>query len=112
VNAAGQNRAARRGWDQRVREARAKYAEVPMPDGEPIKVYIPDGEKLAAFFTARQRGGITEALGVLIGEENATRLQEAALTIAAEQGDDRVPVTLWRELLSDLMDDLGMSNPE
>jgi hypothetical protein len=112
VNAAGQNRAARRGWDQRVREARAKYVEVPMPDGDPIKVFVPDAEKLAQFFTARQRGSLSESLAVLIGEDNATRLQESALKIAAEDGDDRVPVTLWREFMADLMEDLGMSDPE
>lgn len=104
------NRATRRGWDQRVREARSKFAEVPMPDGqEPVRVYIPDSDTLTAFFTARQRGDIYAALGVLMGEDNVARLKDAAKVVAGEDG--RVPITVWRELLEDIMDDLGMMGP-
>lgn len=107
---AGMNRAAARGWDARVRDARAKYAEVPMPDGDPVRVYIPDTDTLTEFFAARQRGNVSEALGVLMGRDNVARLEDAAKVLAGEDG--RIPVTVWRELLEDVMDDLGMTSPE
>lgn len=110
MNAAGQNRAARRSWDQRVREARAHFAEIPMGEGDPIRVYIPDAETLEEFFTARQRGESFEALGVLIGVDNVARLRDAAKAIAGEDG--RVPITVWTDLIGDISADLGMAGPE
>jgi hypothetical protein len=106
------NRKDRRSWDQMVHEHREKFAEVAMPDGDPIKIYIPDAEKLTAFYTTRQRGTLDEALSVLMGEDNTARLQDAAKVAAGSDG--RVPVTVWRELLEQVMEDLGMggTSPE
>jgi hypothetical protein len=113
VNAAGQNRAARRGWTKRVQEARDVFAEIPMGEDEaPIKVYIPDTETLEAFFTARHKGSTFGALGALMGEDNVARLRDSAKRAAGEDG--RVPITVWRDLLEDVMEDLGLgaANPE
>lgn len=84
-----------------------------MPDGqESIRVYIPDSDTLAEFFTARNRGNLDAALGVLMGVDNVARLKDSAKVLAGEDG--RVPITVWRELLEDVMDDLGMgqASPE
>lgn len=106
------NRKARRSWNAMVRDARSVTTEIPVVDDEVITVVIPDADALTELFKRRNEGDMFGALGVLLGgEHNVDRLREVAKAEAGEDG--RVPITAWRDLMNQTMEDLGLGgNPE
>lgn len=100
------NRHDRRSWDQMVRESRTVTATVDIGPDESFTVGIPDTDTLTEVFAKRAEGDIYGSLAVLVGDDNVQRLRDAAKVIAGEDG--RVPVTAWRDLVNQLMTDLGL----
>lgn len=92
------NRREKRSWDKYVSEARETFAEVELPNGETLTVYIPTADAIAGM---SESADLWTQIDAIMGTENANKLREHA-------GD--APVTALRGLLSDVMDDLGLSD--
>ena len=107
------NRKDRRAWAKMVRDAREITAEIVLDEetGESISVGIPDADAINAVYAKRAEGDLFGALGVLLGDDNTQRLRDEAKKIAGEDG--RVPITVWRDLMTGVMTDLGLAgDPE
>lgn len=95
------NRSERRNWDKYVATAREVKSEIDLPDGETLIVYIPSAEQIEGIPDGDV--GVWVEATSLLGEENAEKLR------AVSAG---VPVTAIRDLLRDVMIDLGMSGDD
>lgn len=107
------NRKQRRAWNRMVRDAREVRAEILLDEdtGETISCGIPDADELNEVYKRRNEGDLFGALGVILGQDNLDRLRDEAKRTAGDDG--RVPITVWPDLLEQVMDDLGLGgDPE
>lgn len=105
------NRKDRRAWNRMVTDAREVRSEIVLDEdtGETISCPIPDADTLTELASKQAQGDLYGALGILFGEDNVVKLRESAKSAAGDDG--RVPITVWRELMNSVMEDLGLGGP-
>lgn len=88
------------GWDQRVSEAHREPLELPMPEGEPIRITQPKGGTIRKINRAQKAGDQDAAVTALFGEASGRRLLDLY---------EDAPAAVLPDLVGEILEEFGLA---